>query len=122
MMHRLKRRLAAAGATLALVVAGVGMFAAPAHASSGRVQCMTTGPVVGMWIDVAGGTDGYATLTSTSNPKIKYWSYNTQGKSWRAFVGCGGYSWSWGSSNESPWTSTTSTDLVCYDFYGYCTI
>jgi hypothetical protein len=123
MMNRLRRKSAVGLATVTLAVASVMAVAAPAQAATGRVTCATSS-VVGMWIDVNGGTDGWATLTSTASPNTKYWSYNTQGKSWRAFVGCGGSSQSWGSSNVSPWTSKSAADLICNDVPGYntCTV
>ena len=77
----IKSRVRAIGVTVAasaLAVAG-GFAATSAYASSGTVTCSTSA-VVGMWVNVSGGSSGWATLTSTSNPNIKNWSYNTQGK------------------------------------------
>lgn len=77
-----------------------------------------------MWVNVSGGTSGWATLTSTSNPNIKNWSYNTQGKTWNANVGCGGTSGSWDQSIHLADNNYTNGDIICTDT-GYirtCTI
>lgn len=112
MSSRLKKRVMSALAVSGLCLAGLAISAVPAQAAGGTVTC-TTSTVVGMWIDVDGGTDGFATLSGSGNSKS--WSYNTQGKRWRAFVGCGGTSQTWGQSIESNWTTLQGGTVSCAD-------
>lgn len=88
--------------------------AAPANAASGKVSCGVNNPV-GMWVEVSGGTSGWATLANTSSPRVKNWSYNTQGKQWRARVGCGGTSENWKYSITSNWTTLQGATVSCAD-------
>lgn len=113
MLKRLKSRAAVAIGAFALVAASMTLTAAPANAAGGTVTCASSTPV-GMWVEVQNGTDGFATLSSTANPRVKNWSYNTQGKRFRVYVGCGGTAQTWGSSITSNWSTSGST-ISCAD-------
>ena len=89
MFKRLKSRAADAIGAFALVAASVTLTAAPANAAGGTVTCAFS-TSVGMWVEVQNGTDGFATPSPTANPRVKNWSYNTQGKRFRVYVECGG--------------------------------
>ena len=96
MVTALKKRMSAALAALALSTAGLVATAAPASA--------------------AGGTDGWATRSTTSNPNINNWSYNTQNKRWRVWVGCGGTPSNWGQSISSGWSNRQgAASIICAD-------
>lgn len=104
-------------AVLAAAVLGVGGMIAntsPAYAASGKVTCGTK-PVVGMWINVKDGNSGWASLTSTSDYRTKKWSYDTQGKSWQAHVGCGGSANNWENNIHSGFTNRSSAHITCVD-------
>ena len=118
MFAKIKKQAQYGLAALGLGLAGLAMYDSPAYASSGKVTCATSA-VVGMWVDVDNGTDGFATLSNTSNPNTKNWSYNTQNKSWRVFVGCGGTSQNWGQSISSDWTSLQGTRTISCADTGY---
>ena len=81
------KKLFSALAVAILATVGAFVAATPAHAASGYVTCATSN-VVGVWVDVDGGTDGWAYRSGSGN--TNYYSYNTQGKRWRVNVGCGG--------------------------------
>lgn len=80
-MQNLKRRLGVVLTAVVLALAGGVVLAAPAEAASGYASCSTSA-IVGIWVDVDGGTDGFAVPNATSDPKVNTWSYNTQGKRW----------------------------------------
>lgn len=123
MLSRLRQRAFGAVLVVLMLTGASSIAAAPAYAASGKVTCSTSA-VVGMWVNVSGGTSGWATLTSTSYPNVKYWSYDTQGKTWNANIGCGGTPSNWGQSLHLDWTNQTSGDIICSDT-GYirkCTI
>ena len=96
-MSALKRKIASGLAVAALAVTGAVIGAAPANAASGKASCATSN-IVGIWVDVDGGTDGWATRTATSDPKVNNYSYNTQNKRWRVNV--------WRSADSSTQYST----------------
>ena len=81
------KRLSAVFAVTVLAAVGAFATATPAHAAVGYVTCATSN-VVGVWVDVDGGRDGWAYRRGSGN--TNYYSYNTQGKRWRVNVGCGG--------------------------------
>ena len=115
MATALKKRMGAALAVLALSTAGLVATAAPASAAGGTVSCATS-RVVGVWVDVDGGTDGWATRSTTSNPNINNWSYNTQNKRWRVRVGCGGTPSNWAQSISSGWSNRQgAASIICAD-------
>ena len=87
--------------------------ATPAHAASGYVTCATSN-VVGVWVDVDGGTDGWAYRSGSGN--TNYYSYNTQGKRWRVNVGCGGTPQNWSQSISSNWSNLQNrATITCAD-------
>ena len=114
----LKRVSSTAAVSLLAAGSALALCATPAYASSGRVTCATSA-VVGMWVDVENGTDGWATLSNTSDPTTKGWSYNTQNRRWRVFVGCGGTSQNWGQSISSDFTSLQGTRTISCSDTGY---
>lgn len=120
---RTRKYIALLASMSALILASVLVGIAPAHASSGTVTCASSA-VVGMWVDVSGGSSGWASLSSTSNPNIKSWSYDTGSKKWSANIGCGGTPQNWDKSVHLGKTSKTSGTIICDDvqFFGKCTI
>lgn len=102
-----RRRLRASLAVLAMIVAGIFVGVGPAAAAtSGYVSCMNNTEVVGVWVNVSGGTSGWASRSGSGWQQ--QWSYgNTAGKSYSLTVGCGGTSQNWASST---YTSTYRTD------------
>lgn len=117
-MSVLKRRVGSGLAVAALVVAGVAVSAVPANAASGTVTCATSN-VVGVWVNVSGGTSGWASRTATSDPHINYYSYNTQGKSWSVNVGCGGTPSNWAQSISSNWSTLQGAATISCADVGY---
>ncbi len=121
------------GRTLrAAVVAGlfsaVAVFAAaqPASAStvvSGFVECVSENPVVGVWVDAASGTDGWASTSSTGLDYYKHWQYTlTSGSSYQLHVGCGGTPAKWEYQVYCP-TATGGHSFNVYDpdtGYDFC--
>lgn len=65
-----------------------------AQAESGTIYDFTPYNIVGMWVEVSGGTSGWATLTQTS-VNVYDWYFDAQGKEWRAHVGIGGTPQNW---------------------------
>jgi hypothetical protein len=62
-----------------------------AYTASGNVFDGNEREIVGMWVEVKGGTSGWASLTSINGAKHnKRWAYNTQGKSYQVHVGIEG--------------------------------
>lgn len=111
-MSAVKRLFAAFAATV-LVTVGAFVTASPAHAASGYVTCATS-RVVGVWVDVDGGKDGWAHRSGSGN--TNYYSYNTQGKRWRVNVGCGGTPQNWAQSISSNWsTRQGAATITCAD-------
>lgn len=108
--HRVKVVLAT---WLSILVAGGGLAftesvastGAAGAANSGTEICESGGNVEGVWVTVDGGTSGWAKWAGAyggSDPAYATWSYNTQGKSYRLTVGCGGKPSNWASSVTTP--------------------
>lgn len=117
-MFALKKNIGPTMAAAAIAVTGSVVAATPAHAASGTVTCATSN-VVGVWVDVDGGTDGWATRSATSDPRVNNYSYNTQGKRWRVNVGCGGTPSNWGQSISSGWSNIQGTASISCADTGY---
>lgn len=108
----LRPRSAVILAALAVVGAVLVSFMPTADAGStlkrGEIHCVSVSQnnnVVGIWVDVDGGRDGWASRTNVNNnANTANWSYDTQGKRYRLFVGCGGTPWSWDTSTSTSWT------------------
>lgn len=102
----------------AVIAAAGSVFAIsnPAEAASGYVTCATSS-VVGVWIDVDGGRDGWATRSGSGN--TNRYSYDTQGRRWRAFVGCGGSTQKWGQTLSSNWSTRQGTATISCADVGY---
>ena len=114
-MSALKRKIASGLAVVALAAAGAVIGTAPANAASGKASCATSN-IVGIWVDVDGGTDGWATRTATSDPRVNNYSYDTQNKRWRVNVGCGGNSQVWGQTISSDWSNIQgAATITCAD-------
>lgn len=92
-------------------------LSSPAYAASGSVMCSYV-PVVGMWIEVEKGKSGWAWMSGSNTDGSHYrnWSYDTQGKRWRAHVGCDGTPEKWGRNLKSNWT-TGNANLTCHYAY-----
>lgn len=105
-------RLALASALIAggaSVATGVGTAAA---ANGGTVMCVNQANVVGVWVEVSGGTSGWATRSGSGY--YQRWSYNTQNKPYTLTVGCGGTPQKWASSSRTATASKTWTNVMCY--------
>ncbi len=68
--------------------------------NSGRVYCVNGDAVVGVWVTVKGGKSGWAQRRGQGSSQS--WNYNTQGKSYKLTVGCGGSSQRWQESTSTP--------------------
>lgn len=90
---------------LAMTLGIVGFAPTSASATSGSVTCAKLGSnnVVGVWVDVQNGRDGWARRSYTSE-NSNFWNYNTQGKPYRLFIGSGGSPQRWETSTAASWT------------------
>jgi hypothetical protein len=118
----MKRRVFSMLAALALALGGlfIGTSASPALAAgSGDVQCVYgNNAVVGVWVEVSGGTSGWATRWSDGNGGNFYSYYEIDnGKTYRVHVGCSGTPQNWGITFYSPWV-TGYRDWICTSGYG----
>jgi hypothetical protein len=111
--NRVRVGLLSLALTLALAA---GALTAP-HASaagSGDVQCVYgNNQVVGVWVEVSGGTSGWATRWSDGYGG-NFYSYSAigAGKWHRLHVGCSGTPQNWGITFYTPWV-TGYHDWVC---------
>ena len=117
---RIKHRLAAVGATLALVL-GVSLGASsPASASTtvaGSLSCVTGRAVEGVWVAANSSSSGWATLnvaSGSSSTVSWHFTLNNAG-SYSIHVGCGGSPQTWSSTSYSGTTSGNLPDQICYD-------
>lgn len=97
-----------------MVLGGTGVASA---ANSGTATCADQSTVVGVWVTVSGGTSGWATRSGSGFEQS--WRYNTQGKSYKLTVGCGGTPARWASSTSTPTFSTTWSNVMCFPGWGY---
>ena len=104
----------------AIAMLAIGTDSAVA-ANSGSATCVNQAPVVGVWVNVSGGTSGWAARSGSGF--AQNWSYNTQGKSYSLTVGCGGTPSAWRWSTSTPSYSTTWSHVMCFPggSYGYGT-
>lgn len=104
-----RRRVAMVVLSLMVTIGIALVGATPANASttvSGYVECVSQNSVVGVWVDAASGTDGWASTTSTGLNYYKKWSYAlTSGTSYSLHVGCGGTTQNWEYAINCPWAS-----------------
>lgn len=112
-------RWTAAAMALATVSTGIlAIDARPASAANGgRVMCANQAAVVGVWVQVSGGVSGWAGRSGSGYEQG--WSYNTQGRSYKLTVGCGGTPARWASSSSTPSYSTTWSNVTCYPGWVY---
>ena len=109
----MKRWMKALVAASILSVSGLGAVSSGvATASNGTVNCMNGSTVVGMWVQVSGGTSGWAARSGSGS--AQNWSFNTQGKSYRVHVGCGGTPQAWASNVKSVYSATASRSFTCW--------
>ena len=112
------RRTGRIATAVALAAAGLTMTAGSASAAnSGSVMCVNQANVVGVWVTVSGGTSGWAARSGSGYSQR--WSYNTQGKSYKLTVGCGGSPSNWASSSSTPTFSTNWSNVNCYPGWVY---
>lgn len=117
-MFNIKKSVIACFMAIMLSIAGVAFTSTPAYAASGSVTCSTS-QIVGLWIEVGGGRSGWAGRSRTNDFRVNRWWYNTQGKWWRAHVGCGGSQQHWGVTIFSNWTNRQGvTTISCSDLPG----
>ena len=104
-MAKQLRRVLSGLATTALVAVALTAPTQSAYAASGTATCATSN-IVGIWVDVDGGRDGFASRWATSDPRVNTFSYDMQGKKWKVHVGCGGTSKKWKQTIKSERWST----------------
>lgn len=109
--------LAVLAITAGFTLSGLGSANA---ANGGNVYCVNGESVVGVWVDVKDGRDGWA--IRSGNGSSQRWSFDTQNKPYQLFVGCGGSPASWRTNNSTYGFSTTWSNLNCWpgpvDRYG----
>lgn len=104
--------------TLCLVLALLIAPTSSAYAESGMLYNTTPLDFVGMWIEVDGGTSGWASWEVSTSGSYD-WSYDTQGKPWRPHVGIGGTPQNWLHNFTTPgWSSGDKTIEVIWDGTG----
>jgi hypothetical protein len=86
-------------------------------ANAGYATCMNQAAVVGVWVNVSGGSSGWASRSGSGMQQR--WSYNTQGRSYSLTVGCGGSPASWQASTSTPYYSTGWSNVSCFPGYSY---
>lgn len=118
MVKTVKQRFAMFAVAL-MALFGATLVAAPSASAasgtiSGSIQCgYGNNQVVGVWVDAASGTDGWAT-TWNNGLGGKNYSYNlSQSSSYTLHVGCGGTPQNWGSSMTAGPVSGQYYDWVC---------
>jgi hypothetical protein len=113
-----RRATVLVGLAAALGVAAVGLTPAAAQAANaGTAMCANQDPVVGVWVNVSGGSSGWAARNGSGY--YQSWSYNTQGKSYSLTVGCGGTPASWKTSTSTPSYRTTWSNVTCFPGWSY---
>lgn len=89
----------------------------------GHVSCSTEN-IVGIHIDTDNGPDGWADWSYDSGDhRVARFSYNTQGQSWFASVGCGGTPAKWKyniKSNVTDHHGTVTISCVDIGYYKTC--
>lgn len=80
-------------------------------------MCANQDPVVGVWVNVSGGSSGWATRTGSGYSQN--WRYNTQGRPYSLTVGCGGTPARWNASTSTPSYTRTWTHVICYPGWSY---
>ena len=110
----------ATGAVLTLGLVAVGTQEASA-ANGGTAMCADQSKVVGVWVNVSGGTSGWASRSGSGYSQN--WSYNTQGRSYSLTVGCGGTTARWATSTSTPYFSKSWSSVTCFPggSYGFGT-
>ncbi len=86
-------------------------------ANAGYATCMNQAAVVGVWVNVSGGSSGWAWRSGSGFQQR--WSYNTQSRSYSLTVGCGGSPASWQASTSTPYYSTNWSNVSCFPGYSY---
>jgi len=116
-----RKRLTAIAVGLLIMAGGAFATAAPASASvSGDIQCFYgNDAVVGAWVEVPGGTSGWASLSPDGYGGANY-SYGavSAGTTYRLHVGCGGTPQSWGTTFYTPYVTGGYYDWICTSGYG----
>jgi len=118
-MVKFRRRTTAALLSLLVALAMTFAVAPSAYAVSGTisgtVECVYANNTVnGIHVDVATGTDGFASWTSTG-PSSASFTYNLSQNTSSYFinVGCGGSPSSWGATFRSPTLTGKNYNLYC---------
>ena len=112
------KRWALSALSIAAMVAAATLTIAvePASASTtvgGYVECVSENSVVGVWVDAASGTDGWATRSGSGY--YQHWQYTlTSGNSYSLHVGCGGSSSNWRWAVNCP-SATGGHSFNVYD-------
>lgn len=118
-MFRTRRRGLVRAAIAGLVAAGGLAFAqgSAVAANSGYATCANQDAVVGVWVNVSGGSSGWASRTGSGYQQ--QWSYNTQSRSYSLTVGCGGSPARWAASTSTPHYSTGWSSVTCFPGWAY---
>ncbi len=113
MFRKFRAGLVAGSAMLAVAAFNV---PAASAANSGTVECVAQNKVVGVWVDVQNGKDGWASRSAIGGAASRNrWSFNTQGKNYKLHVGCGGSTSKWKYNIKTP-TYAKWTNVWCQDF------
>lgn len=134
--HRRYALLGVAAAVVSLVVVAVGLvlwpdFAArnpsePKVALSGKVTCVSSATVSGVWVEAGPGLSNFAAFHATSRPSTADFAYAIPpGAPYSVHVGCGFKpDGGWASDNRSDQVTGGSMTFLCSDnptvFYGAC--
>ena len=110
----LRRTVLVGLVTTATLAFGQGSASA---ANGGYVDCMNQAAVVGVWVNVSGGSSGWASRRGSGFEQ--FWSYNTQGRAYSLTVGCGGSPSNWAGQASTPYYSTGWANLQCYPGWAY---
>ena len=118
-MSKVRRRTTAALLSV-LVALGMTFVVTPSAQAvsgtiTGTVQCVYANNTVnGIHVNVATGTDGFASWASTGPNSATYsYTLSQNTSSYFVNVGCGGSPASWGATFKSPTLTARHYDLYC---------
>jgi hypothetical protein len=110
------------GAAVSLAVCALAAGSAGASVPySGTIQCLSTAPVVGVWV-APSGYNGFFTPFHYSGfgsgPIYRYTFSATRPVAYSLHIGCGGKASSWAKPTYTPVTRNTSATWLCNDIPG----
>lgn len=108
--------LIAATAVVITLVVVYDLVPEPRLTIEGTVSCANQARVVGVYINIDSGHDGFAEHTATSQPHVARYSYRLdKGSNFKIGVGCGGSPGNWKDSISSDYVPSEDHDFICYD-------